>query len=258
MMDWWYTYVVLLIAILFVYYLLTPSCTLTSLPLSFQNGWSTPHIYPSLSNRIICTQTPSDIAIHYGTSWSRHHTLGLPNMKNPRLFEHDGIMYILASSHLITLNLQNHVQRILPIEQGVLFHDQNQVFLMTDVYPILRIKTVDLDTCSTTLCIEKDTKDFFKLPDGCTVQTGTTCVSWKNQLLCGVQVYHKKTVRTLFFTLQPTVFTPVSHTPLYTFTNNLNEMVSGLEWNQSVLWCTVTIGNTGHLVEMQADLLEWV
>jgi len=238
-------------------------------------------VYNSLK-RIVPFTTKDRFVLYHINDMNKLHPVYLDvGLEDPRIFYHtQKNEYYMLGTHstkesifpsLITLSPQLQILSNSPIsskgfptplrqKNWTFFTDAHQqVLLLTDVYPSLRIRTFDDKTYETNLMVEHNTSSFFALPKHLQmIRCSSNFVPWKNNtLLCALHVKYCITYRTLFITIEDQYpFRPLRHSDLFHLTGNAIEFASGLDWNEDRSRLLLSFGRDdydGMIVSIRPD-----
>jgi hypothetical protein len=206
------------------------------------------------------------------------------NLEDPRIFYHNNNYYIIAVDSdtiknniipkLIKLDENFDIINILsfdisefkkPVKQKNwnLFKDRNSNILMiTDVYPKMTIKKVNLENANILAKYEHDTSNFF--PDiykKSFIRCSTNFIPWKNnQLIC---ILHLKKYyiyyRSFFFTIEDTYpYRPIKYSKIYYFVNERIELASGIQWKNDKIVVSLGVNDyKGYVTEIDPNDIEF-
>ena len=206
------------------------------------------------------------------------------NLEDPRIFYHNNNYYIIAVDSdtiknniipkLIKLDENFDIINILsfdisefkkPVKQKNwnLFKDRNSNILMiTDVYPKMTIKKVNLENVNILAKYEHDTSNFF--PDiykKSFIRCSTNFIPWKNnQLIC---ILHLKKYyiyyRSFFFTIEDTYpYRPIKYSKIYYFFNERIELASGIQWRNNKILVGLGVNDyKGYVTEIDPNDIEF-
>jgi hypothetical protein len=143
-----------------------------------------------------------------------------------------------------------------------LFKDKdNNVLLITDVYPKLIIKKVNLENANILAKVEHDTQNFFpSIYKKCYIRCSTNFIPWKNnQLIC---ILHLKKIiyyRSIFFVIEDTYpYRPVKYSKIYHFFNERIEFASGIQWRNDKILVALGVNDyKGYVTEIDPNDIEF-
>jgi hypothetical protein len=206
------------------------------------------------------------------------------NLEDPRIFYHNNYYYIIAVDsdtienniipNLIKLDRNLNIINIQqfdisefkkPVKQKNwnLFKDKHDNILMiTDVYPKMIIKKVNLENTNILAKYEHDTSNFF--PDiykKSFIRCSTNFIPWKNnQLIC---ILHLKKYyiyyRSFFFTIEDKYpYKPIKYSKIYYFFNERIELASGIQWRNDKILVGLGVNDyKGYVTEIDPNDIEF-
>ena len=149
-----------------------------------------------------------------------------------------------------------------------LFTDINDdLFCITDVYPKMKIRKLDINTPRLYGGVEHDMKQFFKNIDKkLHIRCSTNFIKWKsNTLICALHVKkHTLILRSFFFVIKDSFpFEPLAYSKTYTFFNNTDpiEFITCINWNKdnTKIICCVGRGDyKGYNLEIEPSDIEFI
>jgi hypothetical protein len=206
------------------------------------------------------------------------------NFEDPRIFYHNNYYYIIAVDsykikdsfipNLIKLDRNLNIINIQqfdisefkkPVRQKNwnLFKDKHDNILMiTDVYPKMIIKKINLENTNILGKVEHDTSNFFpNIYKKSFIRCSTNFIPWKdNQLIC---ILHLKKYyiyfRSIFFTIEDTYpYRPVKYSKIYHFFNERIEFVSGIQWRNDKILVGLGVNDyKGYITEIDPNDIEF-
>ena len=207
------------------------------------------------------------------------------NFEDPRIFYHNNNYYIIAvdsfkikdsfipnliklDNNLNIINIQqfdtSEFKKPVRQKNWNLFKDKHDNILMiTDVYPKMIIKKVNLENTNILDKVEHDTQNFFpKFYKKCLIRCSTTFIPWKNnQLIC---IHHLKKyytyIRSFFLVIEDTYpYRPIKYSKIYHFFNERIEFVSGLQWRNDKIAVALGVNDyKGYITEIDPNDIEFV
>jgi len=217
--------------------------------------------------------------------------LNLP-LEDPRIFYHNNKYYIIAidSNKFYKIDKRNYIPKlikldnkfniinILPFDMSEfkkpiteknwnLFKDKHDnVLMITDVYPKLIIKKVNLENAHILAKVEHDTENFFsKNYKKFFIRCSTNFIPWKdNQLICILHLkkFHFKIIyiRSFFFVIEGSYpYQPVKYSKIYHFFNERIEFVSGLQWRNNKILVSLGVNDyKGYVTEIDPNDIEFI
>jgi hypothetical protein len=213
------------------------------------------------------------------------------SLEDPRIFYHNNIYYIIAIDSnsfydykndkrnfipkLIKLDNNFNLINILPFDMNEfklpitqknwnLFKDRyDNILMITDVYPKMIIKKVNLENANILSKIEHDTSNFFpEIYKKCFIRCSTNFIPWKNnQLIC---ILHLKKYyiyyRSFFFIIENTYpYRPIKYSKLYHFFNERIEFASGIQWRNNKIAVALGVNDyKGYVTEIDPNDIEFV
>jgi len=202
------------------------------------------------------------------------------NLQDPRIFYNKNNYYIIAVKsvnynqeiipQLITLNSNLEIEKTTefnikekPVKQKNwnLFTDKNSnILIITDVYPEMIIRKVDLHNAKLLDGIKYNTSNFFPY-DKYYIRCSSNFIPWKNnQLICILHLKKNITIRSIFFTIEDKYpYKPINYSKIYTFFNSYIEFVSGIGWKNNKI--IVALGKDdyqGYIVEINPNDIEFI
>jgi len=207
------------------------------------------------------------------------------NLEDPRIFYYKDNYYIIAvdsdtiknniipklikldrNLHLVNIQEFDMTEFKKPIKQKNwnLFKDKNNNILMiTDVYPKMIIKKVNLENASIQRKYDHDTSNFFpKIYKKFFIRCSTNFIPWKNnQLIC---ILHIKKYylyyRSFFFVIEDTYpYQPIKYSKIYHFFNERIEFASGLQWKNNKIVVGLGVNDyKGYITEIDPNDIEFI
>ena len=205
------------------------------------------------------------------------------NLEDPRIFYHNNYYYIIAVDSstikdnilpkLIKLDSKLNIINIKqfdtsefkkPVRQKNwnLFKDKHDNFLMiTDVYPKMIIKKVNLENTNILDKVEHDTSNFFpEIYKKAFIRCSTNFIPWKNnQLICILHLKKLIYIRSFFLVIENTYpYRPVKYSKIYHFFNERIEFVSGIQWRNDKIVISLGVNDyKGYVTEVDPNDIEF-
>jgi len=213
------------------------------------------------------------------------------SLEDPRIFYHNNKYYLIAIDSstfydykndkrnfipkLIKLDNHFNIISILPFDMSEfkipitqknwnIFNDRNNNILMiTDVYPKMIIKRINLENANIISRVEHDTTNFFpQIYKKCFIRCSTNFIPWKdNQLIC---ILHIKKYylyyRSFFFVIEDTYpYRPIKYSKIYHFFNERIEFASGLQWRNNKIVVGLGVNDyKGYITEIDPNDIEFI
>ena len=209
------------------------------------------------------------------------------NLEDPRIFYHKNYYYIIAVDSNTIIN--SFIQKLIKLDANFniiniqqfdtsefkkpvkqknwnLFKDKHDNILMiTDVYPKMIIKKVNLENTNILDKVEHDTTNFFpEFYKKFLIRCSTTFIPWKNnQLIC---ILHFKKYsfnipyyRSIFFVIEDTYpYRPIKYSKIYHFFNERIEFVSGIQWRNDKILVGLGVNDyKGYITEIDPNDIEF-
>ena len=205
------------------------------------------------------------------------------NLEDPRIFYHNNYYYIIAVDsstikdnilpNLIKLDRNLNIINIQqfdisefkkPVRQKNwnLFKDKHDNILMiTDVYPKMIIKKVNLENTNILTKVEHNTSNFFpNIYKKAFIRCSTNFIPWKNnQLICILHLKKLIYIRSFFFTIENTYpYRPVKYSKIYHFFNERIEFASGIQWRNNKILVALGVNDyKGYVTEIDPNDIEF-
>lgn len=254
---------------------------------------------PSISNNVIAirnTNWEKNSILYFITNLFINHYEDIIIYKNnirkklnlslydPRIFYHNNYYYIIACQpkkkneiipNLIKINTNLDIINIKqfnihefkkPVKQknwNIFKDKQNNILVITDAYPKLIIRKIDLQNTKLLDKVIHDTSNFF--PNNyknMNIRCSTNFIPWKdNQLIC---ILHFKKYflyyRSFFFVIEDTYpYRPIKYSKIYHFFNETIEFVSGMQWiNDKIVVALGVNDYKGYITEIDPNDIEFV
>jgi len=214
------------------------------------------------------------------------------SLEDPRIFYNNNNYYIIAidSNKFYEKNKRNYIPKlikldnkfniinILPFDMSEfkkpiteknwnLFKDKyDNVLMITDVYPKMIIKKVNLEDAYILAKYEHDTSNFFqKIYKKFFIRCSTNFIPWKdNQLICILhlkKLYFKIIyIRSFFLVIEDSYpYRPIKYSKIYHFFNERIEFVSGLQWKNNKIVVALGVNDyKGYLTEIDPNDIEFI
>jgi hypothetical protein len=207
------------------------------------------------------------------------------NLDDPRIFYHNNYYYIIACYSF--KNINSYIQKLIKLDSNFniinikqfdisefkkpvkqknwnLFKDKHDNILMiTDVYPKMIIKKVNIENVNILAKYEHNTEFFFpEIYKKFFIRCSTNFIPWKNnQLIC---ILHLKKYylyfRSIFFTIEDTYpYRPIKYSKIYHFFNERIEFVSGIQWRNNKIIVALGVNDyKGYLTEIEPNDIEFL
>jgi hypothetical protein len=252
---------------------------------------------PSISNNVIAIRNSNwekNSILHFITNLFINHYEHIIIYKNnirkklnihlydPRIFYHNNNYYIIAVNQVINqiipylIKLDNNLNIInikqfdisefkKPIKQknwNFFIDKQNNILLITDAYPKLIIRSVNLENAKLLDKVMHDTTDFF--PDDYKknyIRCSTNFIPWKdNQLICILHLRKIYYYRSIFLTIEDTYpYRPIKYSKLYYFFNKTIEFASGIQWRNDKILVALGVNDyKGYVTEIDPNDIEFL
>jgi hypothetical protein len=205
------------------------------------------------------------------------------SLYDPRIFYHNYHYYIIAiepkkdelipnliklDTNLDIINTQqfniNKFKKPVKQKNWNLFKDKhNNILLITDAYPKLIIRRVNLENANILGKVEHDTSNFFtNIYKKAFIRCSTNFIPWKdNQLIC---ILHFKKYyiyyRSFFFIIENTYpYRPIKYSKIYHFFNERIEFVSGIQWRNDKIVVSLGVNDyKGYVTEIDPNDIEFL
>jgi hypothetical protein len=249
----------------------------------------------NMINLIKClfTQSKSTLWIFSGDNFENKKNLNLP-YEDPRMFYYNNKYYIIGPRpvfssefgivtgveirpNLVILNndleIESHKEFDFtefkkPVMQKNwnLFTDvNNNLYCFTDVYPIMKIRKIDLNTPKLYGGFQHDMTSFFPKFKGY-LRCSTAFIPWKNNtMICGLHFKRDFVViRSLFFVVKDKYpFEPVAYSKTYSFFNQENciEFLTSINWNKDktkIICCVGNVDYNSYNLEVDPSDIEFI
>jgi hypothetical protein len=205
------------------------------------------------------------------------------NLEDPRIFYHNNYYYIIAvdsstiqdnilpkliklDNNLNIINIQqfdiSEFKKPVRQKNWNLFKDKHDNILMiTDVYPKMIIKKVNLENTNILTKVEHDTSNFFpEIYKKAFIRCSTNFIPWKdNQLICILHLKKLVYIRSFFFTIEDTYpYRPIKYSKIYHFFNERIEFVSGIQWKNDKILVGLGVNDyKGYITEIDPNDIEF-
>ena len=205
------------------------------------------------------------------------------NLEDPRIFYHNNYYYIIAvdsatikdnilpkliklDNNLNIINIQqfdiSEFKKPVRQKNWNLFKDKHDNILMiTDVYPKMIIKKVNLENTNILTKVEHNTSNFFpNIYKKAFIRCSTNFIPWKNnQLICILHLKKLIYIRSFFFTIENTYpYRPVLYSKIYHFFNERIEFVSGIQWRNDKILVGLGVNDyKGYVTEIDPNDIEF-
>jgi hypothetical protein len=206
------------------------------------------------------------------------------NLEDPRIFYHNNYYYIIAvdsatikdnilpkliklDNNLNIINIQqfdiSKFKKPVRQKNWNLFKDKHDNILMiTDVYPKMIIKKVNLENTNILTKVEHNTSNFFpNIYKKAFIRCSTNFIPWKNnQLICILHLKKLIYIRSFFFTIENTYpYRPVKYSKIYHFFNERIEFASGIQWRNDKIVISLGINDyKGYVTEIDPSDIEFL
>jgi len=205
------------------------------------------------------------------------------NLEDPRIFYHNNYYYIIAvdsatikdnilpkliklDNNLNIINIQqfdiSEFKKPVRQKNWNLFKDKHDNILMiTDVYPKMIIKKVNLENTNILTKVEHNTSNFFpNIYKKAFIRCSTNFIPWKNnQLICILHLKKLIYIRSFFFTIENTYpYRPVKYSKIYHFFNERIEFASGIQWRNDKILVGLGVNDyKGYVTEVDPNDIEF-
>jgi hypothetical protein len=205
------------------------------------------------------------------------------NLEDPRIFYHNNYYYIIAvdsatikdnilpkliklDNNLNIINIQqfdiSKFKKPVRQKNWNLFKDKHDNILMiTDVYPKMIIKKVNLENVNILAKYEHDTSNFFpNIYKKAFIRCSTNFIPWKNnQLICILHLKKLIYIRSFFFTIEDTYpYRPFKYSKIYHFFNERIEFASGIQWRNDKILVGLGVNDyKGYVTEVDPNDIEF-
>jgi hypothetical protein len=211
------------------------------------------------------------------------------NLEDPRIFYHNNNYYIIAihSSSYYKNNKRNIIPKLIKLDNNFnlinilqfdlsefkkpitqknwnLFKDKdNNVLLITDIYPKMIIKKVNLENAKYLAKVEHDTQNFFtSINKKIFISCSTNFIPWKNNQLICILHFKKYYIyyRSFFFVIEDTYpYRPIKYSKIYHFFNERIEFVTGIQWRNDKILVGLGVNDyKGYITEIDPNDIEFV
>jgi hypothetical protein len=206
------------------------------------------------------------------------------NLEDPRIFHYNNNYYIIAvdsisikdniipklvklDENLNIINIQqfdiNEFKKPVKQKNWNLFKDKHDnVLIMTDVYPKMIIKKVNLQNANILNKYEHDTEKFFpNIYKNFFIRCSTNFIPWENnQLICILHLKKLIYIRSFFFIIEDTYpYRPIKYSKIYYFFNERIEFVSGIQWRNNKILIGIGVNDyKGYISEIDPKDIEFV
>jgi hypothetical protein len=204
------------------------------------------------------------------------------SLYDPRIFYNNNYYYIIAieprkdelipnlikldtNLDIISVNQFDISEFKKPVKQKNwnFFKDKkNNILVITDAYPKLIIRRVDLNNVKLLDKIVHNTTNFF--PNNyknMNIRCSTNFIPWaNNQLIC--ILHFKKNYfyyRSIFFVIEDTYpYRPIKYSKIYHFFNERIEFVSGIQWKNDKILVSLGVNDyKGYVTEVDPNDIEF-
>lgn len=209
------------------------------------------------------------------------------SLEDPRIFYHNNKYYIIAidSNKFYKINKRNYIPNLIKLDRNLniiniqqfdisefkkpvkqknwnLFKDKHDNILMiTDVYPKMIIKKVNLENTNILTKVEHDTSNFFpEIYKKAFIRCSTNFIPWKdNQLICILHLKKLVYIRSFFFTIEDTYpYRPIKYSKIYHFFNERIEFASGIQWRNDKILVGLGVNDyKGYVTEIDPNDIEF-
>ena len=213
-------------------------------------------------------------------------------LEDPRIFYHNNYYYIIAtnSNKFYKKNKRNYIPKLIKLDNNFnlinilqfdlsefkkpiteknwnLFKDKNDNILMiTNVYPKMIIKKVNLENANILAKYKHNTENFFlDIYKKFFIRCSTNFIPWKdNQLICilHLKILHLKIIgyiRSFFLVIEDTYpYRPIKYSKIYHFFNERIEFASGLQWRNNKILVSLGVNDyKGYVTEIDPNDIEF-
>ena len=210
------------------------------------------------------------------------------SLEDPRIFYHNNKYYIIAidARTYYKNNKRNFIPKLIKLDNNFnlinilqfdmsefkkpitqknwnLFKDKHDNILMiTDVYPKMIIKKVNLENANILAKVEHDTQNLFpSIYKKIFIRCSTNFIPWKNNQLICILHFKKYYIyyRSFFFVIEDTYpYRPIKYSKIYHFFNERIEFVSGIQWRNDKILVSLGVNDyKGYVTEIDPNDIEF-